>query len=128
MHRLAITLTLLATTIGCGSSYEKNVEPTFVRSCAAVECHSGDPADESGLDLSLGNGFGSIVGQPSLQSDLMLIEPGDPDASYLWHKLNDTHGDFDNSDAPTDPMPPVGGLNVSELSTIEKWIVDGAPQ
>lgn len=133
MHRLIALTALLATSVGCGISYERNVEPTFVRSCAAVECHSGDPADESGLDLSQGNGYGQIVGQASEQSDLPLIDPGNPDGSYLWHKINGTHvqhedPNFDTAGTGTDPMPPVGSLSVNELSNIEKWITDGAPE
>lgn len=132
MTRVFATAGLLSITVGCGVSYDRNVEPVFTRSCAAVECHSGDPADESGLDLSAGNGYGQIVGGDSEQSDLLLVEPGDPDASYLWHKINGTHLEFQDpgfdTGEETDAMPPVGSLSVNELATIEEWILEGAPE
>lgn len=134
---LAITIALAAS-VGCGgTSYEKDVESTFTRSCAAVQCHAdasttavdtnGDTIDLSGLDLSRGNGYDSLVDQPAGQSSLNLIEPEDPDGSYLWHKINDTHGPHDLSDPASEPMPPgTDRLSVDDLVTIEAWILDGA--
>ena len=110
----------------CASPYETQVEPIFVRSCAAVECHA-DASFESGLTLAEGEGYDAIVGVPSVQSDLNLVEPGDPDASYLWHKINGTHAEFDNSPEPTGAMPSEDTtLPAGDLATVRDWILDGA--
>lgn len=133
MRRLSALTSLLTLGVACGGpNYEKHVEPTFLRSCASVECHAdavvdpNEPGDNA-LDLSEGNGYAALVGVPSMQSDLDLVEPGNPDASYLWLKVTGEHADADNSATPTEAMPPVGSLTADQLSTIEDWILNDAP-
>src|SRR5687767_10711380 len=70
-------------------SYAEDVEPIIVANCS---CHAGsDPA--GGLDLSEGNGFDAIVDAPAAGADLDYVEPGDPQASYLLHKIDGTMED-----------------------------------
>ena len=78
-----------------------------------------------------GDAYDAIVGVPSEQLDSMnLIEPGDPDQSYVWHKLNDTHEDVGGLG---DFMPKIDEVGVdptlsdSQLDIIRAWIEDGAP-
>ncbi|MCO4744523.1 MAG: hypothetical protein KC912_07040 [Proteobacteria bacterium] len=128
MHRLLAVTATLGLAVGCGGvRYEKDIEPTFTRSCAAVECHF-DASFESGLNLSEGNGYDALVGVAATQSTMVLVDPESPDTSYLWHKLNDTHGPHDDSAEATDSMPPVGPLSVDDLAAIEDWILAGAPK
>lgn len=66
---------------------QKNI---FDESCANSGCHaSTSPA--AGLDLSEGNSVNSLLGVSSSLELLNLIEPGQPDNSYLIHKLEGTH-------------------------------------
>lgn len=88
-------------------------------------CHSG-PAGNSlpqGMDLSTAeNSYASLVGVPSLQRpNLSRVEPGNPDASYLIHKL-------DGSDIIGQRMPMNGApLDQAQMQRIRSWISDGAP-
>jgi len=67
-----------------------------------------------------------IVGQASTQTDLNYIEANDPDASYLWHKINGSQGDVGGAGG----MMPLGQgmLSGGDIMTIESWINAGAPQ
>ena len=99
-------------------SFAMDIEPIVTANCT---CHTaGDPPE--GLDLS--DGYANLVDVPSNQSGLDRIEPGDPDASYLWHKINDTHRSVGGAN---NPMPaPTGGLAAGNIALIEEWILDGA--
>ncbi len=51
------------------------------------------------------------------------VEPGDPQGSYLWHKLAGTHTDVGGGGGR---MPSSSGLPESTLDIIEEWILEGA--
>jgi hypothetical protein len=102
-------------------SYSKDVEPIFQRECA--ECHGGQ-RPKKGLDLSQGKGYQNLVGRKSVEvPELELVAPGNPQASYLWHKLEHTakegkgmpRGIFSSRKLPE-----------GELSLIRQWIEQGA--
>jgi parallel beta-helix repeat protein len=70
-------------------------------------------------------GYNDIVNQPSMQLPAMdRIEPGNHLMSYLWHKINGTHGDVGGSGAR---MPQFGPyLSQEQLDGIAGWIDAGA--
>ncbi|MFT4626877.1 MAG: hypothetical protein ACI8PZ_005558 [Myxococcota bacterium] len=87
-------------------------------------CHT--PAfPHSGLVLIEG-GYEAIVGVPSEQIEGTLIAPGDPEGSYLLHKLRGTQvaagGWGDTMPSGRDPV------DAAVLQTIETWIAAGAPR
>lgn len=100
-------------------SIQDNVFTPF---CAG--CHTGPagPGLPAGLDLSsLTMSFMSLVGVASQQDPgLNRVTPGDPDASYLIHKLEGT--------APVGGQMPLFGqpLQQPTIDTIRQWISDGA--
>ncbi len=99
-------------------SFAMDIEPIVLANC---NCHTAGGPPE-GLDLS--DGYANLVDVPSNQSGLDRIEPGDPDQSYLWHKINDTHLSVGGAN---NPMPaPAGGLAAGDIALIEEWILDGA--
>ena len=62
----------------------------FDVSCATGGCHD-NVSSISGLDLSAGNAYASLVNVTSGQArSLKLVDPGLPDSSYLIHKLEGT--------------------------------------
>jgi hypothetical protein len=97
-----------------------------------VRCH--DPAHpfvlESptfvALDLTTGAAYGSLVGKPAHEPcGGVLVTPGDPTRSYLFHKVND--------EMPCDGVRmPHGGmlrpqpLPAESVATIAAWIRGGA--
>jgi len=97
----------------------------FTPKCSG--CHNGsNPAGGAlpgSMDLRAGASFASIVSVPSLeQGTLQRVKPGDPDNSYLIHKVEGTAG-------ITGAQMPFGGpfLDQPTIDTIRSWITSGAP-
>jgi hypothetical protein len=91
---------------------------------ACIQCHTNvgrTPA--SGLNLLEGQSHASLVGQASVgKPGAIRVVPGDPDASYLIHKIEG---------APTIVgvrMPRGAGpfLTAGQISIIRRWIQLGA--
>lgn len=129
---------------GCGDDDGTTNEPlpptyaTFdtvlTRSCRfGGSCHGGArPRPSSNLlniELFSDDYRGAFVGVPGDKNDQMyLLMPGDPDASYIWHKINGTHREVPAC-GQGDPMPRLAeeGLPQNERDAIREWIVMGAP-
>ena len=117
---------------GCGSgvpevppdqsvSYAQHLESLITKRC--VGCHALDEP-EAKLVLEHGQGYGQLVGRQSVQVPAMpLVEPGDSDASYLWHKLN--HRAAKGKGMPR-TLTGSKRLPDEELPLIRRWIDDGA--
>jgi Lamin Tail Domain len=105
-------------------SFAKEIQPIFTASCARSGCHGGSrPAED--MDLSEGQAFDNIVAVPSNEApDLNRIEPGDPDKSYLLHKLRGTQRSAGGSGS----RMPLGGraLADDQIARIRQWIEQGA--
>ena len=87
-----------------------------------IICHAGANAP-LGLRLDEVNSYGMLVGIPSVQEPGVLrVDPGDPDLSYLIHKLegNGAIGGQIPLNAPALPQ--------STIAFIRQWITDGALQ
>ena len=97
------------------------VSEVFAVSCAFSGCHSGgDPA--AGLSLE-GDFAARIVGVASEQrSDLKLVDPGNPDKSYLLIKVR---GD---DEIVSQRMPPGNPLPAEQVEIIRAWIASGAKE
>jgi len=91
--------------------------------CAA--CHTGPTSSTlpSGMDLtSTAASFAALVDVASIQVPALdRVEPGDPDNSYLIHKLEGTQS--------VGTRMPQGGpfLDQATIDMIRQWIADGAP-
>lgn len=101
-------------------SFEADVYPIIAANCS---CHvNGAPAMLSMADAT--TAYGNLVGIASANpvNDQNRIEAGDPDASFVWHKLNNSlvMGEGDPMPLGADP------LGAADLATIEQWILDGA--
>jgi len=85
-------------------------------SCALSGCHAGGEFP----DLSAGKSYANIVDVLSSQG-LKLVEPGDPDSSYLFVKIAGGAG-------MSGQLMPYGGAPLPDASVdaIRKWIADGA--
>ncbi len=101
---------------------------TFGVTCAASGCHTGPTSGSlpSGMDLSTAaNSFTSLVSVSSIQQpSLSRVAPGDPDNSYLVHKIEGTAA------APNNSRMPFGqaALDQATIDNIREWITDGANQ
>ena len=118
--------------IGCGSqvpevpdeetvSYSAHLEPLVIAHC--LSCHDSEEA-KAKLVLDPGIGYDRLVGPRSIQvPDMALVEPGDPERSYLWLKLQ--HVTEEGKGMPRT----VSGskkLRESELELYRRWIEGGA--
>lgn len=117
---------LLLVLTGCdqhatsGPGFTEEIVPLLKRHC--VMCHM----DGGALgDLSLHpQPYQAIVGVKSTQADMLLIKPGDVEASYFYHKLSGTHLEAGGSG---DRMPyQRARLTAEELKLVEQWIAQGA--
>ncbi len=98
----AVTVTL--------SSVQQSI---FTPTCATSFCHGG-PQTPS---LVAGNTFSSTVNVASSQSSLNIVEPGDPDNSWLIRKIEGNG---------TSRMPVGGMLTQAQIDSIRTWITEGA--
>jgi hypothetical protein len=89
---------------------------------ACTDCHQG-PFAPQGLRFT-GDVYDALVNRQSTQRrDLMIVRPGDPDNSYLIHKLEGRPGILGTR------MPPVGPpLTEGQMLIIRNWIASGAPR
>ena len=90
----------------------------FTPKCAS--CHDGIGAALPGaMDLSSeAASLAALVNVASIQDPAIdRVEPGQPDNSYLVHKIDGT---------AASQMPPSGPLPQTEVDAIRQWILDGA--
>lgn len=99
--------------------FAARVTPILDRHCVA--CHV-EGAELGGLRL-YPDAWERLVGAPSTQSALKLVEPGSPERSYLFLKLQGTH---DKAGGTGLRMPPQQALGPEDLETIRQWIMQGA--
>jgi hypothetical protein len=94
--------------------------------CATSACHAGDPPIAF-PSCEADRWYDAMVGVPSQQAPgLNMIEPGDPEKSYLVLKLRGTHGQSGGGGArmPIADSP----LDDVEEAAVEAWIANGAPR
>jgi len=101
-----------------------------VHGCTMSYCH-GDNAQE-GLDLRAPQSYANLVSPDENPSELEPgdyeeVEPGHPEASFLWLKL--AAKTLGTKGVPGAPMP-IGRLPISEneLEGVRLWILAGAPK
>lgn len=76
------------------------------------------------MKLHPGAAYASLVGVPSVESQLKRVEPGAPERSYLMHKLDGTHLDAGGSG---EQMPfGAAALDEATRQTVRAWISAGA--
>lgn len=102
-------------------SYESHLEPLVVAHC--LGCHEAEDP-KAKLVLEEGTGYTQLVGRQSIQvPDMAIVAPGDPEASYLWLKLQ--HRASEGKGMPRTPTG-VKKLRPAELELYRRWIEDGA--
>lgn len=104
-----------------GVSFTKDVVGVFKRQCVA--CHmTGDEQGQLGLAPALA--YAGLVGVASRGSGLPRVAPGEPERSYLVHKLQGTHLD----QGGTGERMPMGQEPLAErdIALVRDWIAAGA--
>ena len=126
---VGVTLAIIA---GCGTevpevpkeepvSYSVHLERLVIAHC--LSCHDSEEA-KAKLVLDPGTGYQSLVGPRSTEKpEMALVEPGDPERSYLWLKL--LHVTDDGKGMPR-TLTGSKKLRDSELELYRRWIEGGA--
>lgn len=114
-----------------------NLEPTFASiqkeifntqdasgRLACTQCHvAGGAAAGTGLILTDGLSYANLVGKASrLKPGATLVIPGDPDNSYIVHKLEGAP-DINGLRMPRNTGP---FLTPGQMLVIRRWIKEGA--
>ena len=107
--------------LGAEVSFSGQVLPLLNSHC--VMCHLPGAA-QAGLSL-YPDARAALLGRPSTQSAMLLVKPGDAEASYLFRKLAGTHLDAGGTGAvmPFQREP----LSPGDLAVFRDWIAAGAP-
>jgi hypothetical protein len=109
---------------GSAMGFAAEVQPIFTANCAFSGCHAGaSPAQ--GMNLSAGQAYANIVNVAANEAaGLMRVLPGQPDSSYLVHKIQGTQSTVGGSGG----RMPLGAsaLSQTQIDTIRRWITDGA--
>ena len=91
---------------------------------ACVQCHTNvGRTPPAGLNLTHDAAYAALVGVPSVgKAGAVRVVPGDPDNSYLIHKLEG------RSTIVGQRMPRTGGpfLTEGQMMIIKRWITEGA--
>jgi hypothetical protein len=100
----------------CLDIWNVKVQPIVDTNC--VVCHQ-TASRAGGLSLQRGDAPASLLGVPSTEAKLSRVEPGDPEKSYLFHKIMGTH---EHAGGSGERMPVGGALTDAEIAVIERWI------
>lgn len=112
------------TTMGSSVAFA-DVAPLISLNCVTA-CHEagGIGTSVSGLLLSSDRAYERLVNVASTQvPGMLLVAPGSPSDSYLWHKLA---GTFTEVGGDGKQMPPKDLLDGADIELFERWISDGA--
>lgn len=120
---LGALVSLLAVDTAPARADDPRSEAQAVFDASCVKCH-GARRTSAGLDLSA-DATGGLAGRASTQAPSMaLVEPGNPDASYLFLKITDRH----EGTGEGARMPLSGGaLAPDDVEAVRRWIAAGAP-
>lgn len=104
--------------------YVTQIQPIWNTACT---CHLMGPSGTmtaTVLTLNEEVSYMNLVDAPSEEAVGMdRIEPGDAQASYLWHKLEGTQIAVGGSGSA---MPQIGMLTEEQSGAIQAWIMQGA--
>jgi len=123
---------VVVTRVVVPKSFANDVLPIFRGAGTCTGCHggAGGLGGLGGLD-GCRSGHASLVGVPSIELRRMnRVEPGKPDTSWLMHKLDGTHENFDTQceGGSCGSSMPLGQPRLSQglRDTIRVWIAEGA--
>ena len=110
------------------SAYHDIQEYVFDKSCANSICHAA-PANSADLSLEYGLSYDDLVGivprnAAAADAGMKLVDPGNPDNSFLLTKLIGPESPNQGS-----RMPFGGGMiHAGKIEAIRTWIEAGAPE
>lgn len=104
-------------------TFGAHIWPILENRCGTMGCHQNLSAP---LMPDAAMAYANLLSMPAAMAMANYVEPGDPDGSYLWHKVAGTFTSVQGGGGST--MPFGGQLCATELQVIYAWILDGAPE
>ena len=108
--------------IAADPSFRTDIQPLLNAQC--VFCHV-DGAENGGLNLGRRKSHAALMAA-STEAPMPRITPGDPQKSYLVHKLRGTHVDVGGSGSAMPIYDPPRPFDPAQLDMIERWSKGGA--
>ncbi len=108
--------------VGNGVTWRGRVLPMLQANCGG--CHGGE-SPQAGLDLNQEAAWDRLMEPSAQRPALKLVQPGQPDKSYLWLKVAGD-GSITGQRMPIDPLGGVRELAQEDLDALETWIIAGA--
>lgn len=106
-------------------SHAADIQPIWDANCV-TGCHVAGGTASAWFLLTSDVAYTSIVNKASISfPTLTLVVPGDPDMSYLMHKIQGTQADVGGGTASM-PQPPAMPLADADVQKISAWIEQGA--
>ncbi|HEX8819432.1 MAG TPA: hypothetical protein VF794_05870 [Archangium sp.] len=112
---------------GSGATWSGRVLPILQSNCGG--CHGGSNP-QAGLDLLSGSANEirlRLLRPSSQQPSFQIVQGGQPEKSYLWHKLSG-YGSISGSRMPINPLNGNSALPEDQLNDIRAWIEYGASE
>jgi hypothetical protein len=106
-------------------SFANQIQPILTASCTGALCHDA-VTPQRGLNLTAGAAYAELINSRSTQTlckTYRLVQPGDPDLSYVIFKLQGGGPCFVGSRMPS-RLP---ALPAAQIQLIRDWIANGAP-
>jgi hypothetical protein len=109
--------------------FATEVAPVLSSYCGGSVCHG---ADSPTLGLTLAGAQASVVreglvGEQSSEVSMALVEPGEPEQSWIYLKITGNFAGVDCNIARCTAMPPAGTTpSEQEIERIRAWIAAGA--
>lgn len=95
--------------------FANQIQPVFNSLCIA--CHNDIATNSGGLDLQSSASLTALVNQRSaFAPGVKLVDPGHPDRSFLWEKINSATPQRGTRMRPGDPIP------LAQQALIRDWI------
>lgn len=107
-------------------SHAADIAPIWAENCLGIGCHEPqDPPSVTALFLD-DDAYAHLVGVSAIGANLPLVDPGDPEDSYILYKLRGEQMDVNGSGSPMPLGKPM--LPAHTIAMIEAWIEQGAPE
>ena len=102
-----------------GMRFADEVWPILEVKCG---CHQAAASGTLFMGADAATAYAALVNMPST-INMNYVTPGDPDTSYMFHKISGTQMDAGGGGSK---MPLGDMLTPEQIATISAWIVDGA--
>jgi len=107
-------------------SHAVDIAPIWAANCLGMGCHQPqEPPGPTTLYLD-SDPYAALVGVSAIGANLPLVDPGDPEDSYVLYKLRNEQADVNGSGSPMPLGKPM--LPDATIAMIEAWIGQGAPE